>query len=380
MHNKKDIYDRLGVQKFINAAGTYTIIGGSRMSKKTLEDMADAAASHVEIRKLQKKVHKKLAEITNNEAAYVCNGAACGIYLSVAACIAIKEGKNFNYIPVERVREMEVITFSAHRNPYDRGVQELGAKIVQIGYPNIILPATSEDLENAITENTAAIYYAVGSDGGWVPKGGLSFEETIKIAKEKNIPVIVDSAAQVPPVENLWYYTENGADVALFSGGKDLRGPQASGLIVGKKNLVYEVTKVGFPNYGIGRMLKVGREEIVGLYSAVKQFVNMDHEARKIWCEDQIKQLQEAFLKSDLFQVDRTYPNEAGQPIPRAFVHILANNRLTAEKLRQLLMEGEYGIYTTSEERNGVYINPMTLQEGEMSIILEKFKEIEQQV
>ncbi|SKC86303.1 aminotransferase class V-fold PLP-dependent enzyme [Maledivibacter halophilus] len=377
MEKRKDIYDRLGVKKFINAAGTYTAIGGSRMSKKTLEDIADAAASHVEIRELQKNIHEKLAELTKNEGAYICNGAAAGLYLSIAACIASKEGKAFNYIPIAKIMEKEVVTFSAHRNPYDWSIKQLGAKIIQIGFPNIILPATAEDLENAITDNTVAVYYAAGSEDGWIPKGALSFEATVKVAKERNIPVIVDSAAQLPPVENLWNYTKQGADIAIFSGGKDLRGPQSSGLIVGRKKLIDIITKIGFPNYGIGRMLKVGREEIIGLFSAVEQFVNMDHEKRRNWCEDEIKRLQEAFNRSNLFKIDRTYPNEAGQPIPRAFVNIIDNNRLKAKKLQELLMEGEYGIYTNSEDRNGVYINPMTLQEGEMNIIIDRLKEIE---
>lgn len=375
-----NIYNKLNVKTFINAAGTYTVVGGSRMSEKTLQDMVDAARNHVEIRELQRIVHEKLAKLTNNEAAYISNGAACGIYLTIAACVSLKEKKLFNYISKERLQELEVITFRSHRNPYDRGIKEVGVKLVELGYPNIILPATKEDLDNTITKNTIAIFFVAGSEGSWVPAGGLTLEDTLEISKRKNIPVIVDAAAQLPPVENLWNYTQMGADIALFSGGKDLKGPQASGLIVGKKTIINEITKVGFPNYSIGRMLKVGREEIVGLYSAVEQYVTSDHSQRLRWCEEQIELLRVTLESSQLFKIIRTFPNEAGQPIPRAFVEIQNNELLSPSLLQEMLFEGVDSIFTTSENKNGVYINPMTLNKDEINVIINKFQHIEQRL
>lgn len=373
------IYDELGVQKLVNAAGTYTIIGGSKMSEGTIRAMKEASESHVEIRKLQSIVHKKLAEITKNEAAYISNGAAAGLFLSVAAAVALKYQKPFYYLSEEEIGKSEVIVFKAHRNPYDWSIKELGVKFREICYANNILPATTTDVLQAINENTVAIYYVASETKGWISDGFLSFDEVVNSVKEKNIPIIVDAAAQLPPLENLWRFNERGAAVTLFSGGKDLKGPQSSGLIVGKKYFVDQIINVGFPNYGIGRMLKVGREEIAGLYNAIKEYINLDHDKFRAWGEEQIKLLDDKLKDSKCFHVERSFPNEAGQPIPRAFIRI-KNNIISPEKLRERLMSFEVGIYTMSEGRDGVYINPMTLNDNEISYIIKCFMTIENEL
>ncbi len=371
------IYKKLGVKTFINAAGTYTILGGSRMSKKTLDDMTNAAQYHVEIRELQQTIHHKIAEITNNEAAYISNGAASGIYLAIAACISLKKKKPFHYIHQEEIKKLEVITNRAHRTPYDRGILDTGVQLVEIGYPNIILPASEVELRNSITPNTVAIFHVEGGSGGWQPSGGLALESSIKIAKEFNIPIIVDAAAQLPPKENLWKFTKKGADVVLFSGGKDICGPQSSGLILGAKKIINLITDLGFPNYSIGRMMKVGREEIVGLYSAIKQYIDHDEEQRLQWCENQINILQSSLSTSKLFVIERHFPNEAGQPIPRGFVRLYDNSKITTQKLCKLLISKDPAIYVGCEGSEGIYINPMTLKDGEIQTICEQLIEIE---
>lgn len=366
------IYKELGVKPLINAAGTYTVLGGSRMSEKTLADMAQAASSFVQIKELQKAVHRELASLTRNEGAYVSNGAATGLFLAVAACIQRKLGKPLYYTQKSDIQQMNVVMFKAHRNPYDLVIGHLGAQYRELSFPNIILPPTEQDIEQAIDENTAAIYYA---QSGWVAPGFLPLEQTIAIARRYGVPVIVDAAAQLPPVENLWHFTtELGADIALFSGGKDLRGPQASGLMVGKRELTEMVASIGFPNYGVGRMMKVGREELVGLYSAISQYLEMDHQARYHWCEAQIKKIQAACEGSTSFCVERSYPNEAGQPIARAFVRIVADG-ITPEALCTHMREGDPAVWVNSDGQNGIYINPMTLTQGETEQVIRRLLE-----
>lgn len=362
-----NIYQELGVQTVINAAGTYTVLGGSRMSEETTAAMREAARDFVPIREMQSAVNTAIAKLTRNEAAYVCNGAATGLYLAVAASIERLRGKRFYYMTKEEVASCNIVMFRAHRNPYDLVIGHLGAQYREIAFPNLVLPPTPEDLSSAIDDNTAAVYFATT---GWAPPGSLSLEETIKTAKQKNIPVIVDAAANLPPVENLWAFTEMGADAVLFSGGKDLQGPQASGLVVGSKEFLDIIASIGFPNYGIGRMMKVGREEMAGLYSAVKQYVNMDHERRAQWCEEQISLLIDGLAAHKRLKAERRYPNEAGQPIARVFVE------LTGEETADLcgfLLEGNPPIYAFSEGQNGVFINPMSLREGEMEVIVRRF-------
>lgn len=369
------IYEELGVDTFINAAGTYTAIGGSRMSKATSKAMNEASEHHVEIRKLQKVVHSKLAELTNNEDAFVSNGAAAGLYICTGAALAKKYGKKAYYLTKEEINDAEIIIFAAHRNPYGQVVSQYGVTVKEIGYPNIILPLTELDLEMAINSKTAAIFFFVGDDGGWVAKGGLNFKSTAKIANKHNVPLIVDCAAQIPPVTNLWEYTSNGADVAVFSGGKDIKGPQAAGLVLGKSSFLQHVHETGFPNYGYGRMLKTGREEIVGMYHAVKELVELDHDARNKWAERQIELLTSALEDTKNFSVTRTYPNEAAQPMPRASVVFPEN--VSADEILELLMKGENKIMCNSEEPNQVFVNPMTLKEGEIQLVIKKFKYID---
>jgi len=316
----RDNYAELGVKKVLNAAGTYTMVGGSRMSERTLDAMREAARSHVVIKELQAKAHERLALLTKNEAAFITNGAACALHITGAAAVGRHYGRPHASLSPEQIAKCEIIIHRAHRNPYDWAVKLLGTKLVEIGFPNMILPTTSEDLELAITENTVAIYYFFMLPGGWMPQGALSFEETLKVAERHRIPVIVDAAAQLPPVDNLWRITEQGASACLFSGGKDLRGPQASGLVVGKKNFMEWVERTAFPTYGVGRMFKLGREEIVGLLSAVEEYVAMDHDARAAWCEEQIVKMQSAFRESGMISVERVFPNEAGQPLPQMIV------------------------------------------------------------
>ncbi|MGL4676369.1 MAG: hypothetical protein ACRCWI_01715 [Brevinema sp.] len=369
------LYQDLGISTFINAAGTYTAIGGSRMSKKTLADMATAAQSFVHIRELQQAVNKRLATITNNEAAAVCNGAAAGLYLCCVACMSLLYNKSYNYLSKKQIEESEFIVFRAHRNPYDWGLRLLGVSVKELGFPNIIQAATAEELEASLSEKTAGIFYAYSASKGWIADGELGLEETINIAKKYCIPVIVDAAAQLPKKENLWYITkELGATVALFSGGKELRGPQSSGLIVGSEEFLKVFVQHNFPNYGPGRMLKTGREEIVGLLSAVEQYIKEDTNERIQWCEHQIQKLVDFGNTSSLYTIVRSFPNEAGQPIPRAKITLSQGG--VVQVVEHLL---EQSIFTALE-RGKLFINPTCLDEGETEIIIQALTKIQNQI
>lgn len=370
-----DIYSELEVKKIINAAGTYTVLGGSRMSDKTLEDIKSASGSFVQIRELQKKVNSEVAKITKNEAAYITNGATAGLYLATCAAVQRKLGKGRHYyLTLEDAARCNVAIFKSHRNPYDYTIGQAGVKYNEIGYPNFILPVTEEDLRQAINENTVAVYYAWAI---WTPAGAeiISLEDTIRVAHEYDIPVIVDAAAQLPPLENLWKFTtEMGADAALFSGGKDIRGPQSSGLMVGKKDFIDTVSSIGFPTYGAGRMQKVGREELIGLYSALKQYVEMDHDKRAEWCEGEVQKVIDATAGSQVFRAQRDFPNEAGQPIARALVKIIKDG-LDVEEVKSKLLDGEPSVFVMDDGNNNFFINPMEMYEGETEIIIERLKE-----
>ncbi|PCJ94227.1 MAG: hypothetical protein COA52_05710 [Hyphomicrobiales bacterium] len=368
-----DVYARLGVTKLINAAGTYTAIGGSRMSSQTLAAMAEAAEHYVNIRELQSAVHQKIAEITRNEAAYVSNGAACGLALCAAAAISRLKQKSFELLSRDEVESCEIAILRAHRNPYDWALQFTGATLNEIGYPNIIQIPDKARLIEEIGPNTAAIYFAYGPAGGWLPDGAPSFEIVAQVAKEKGIPLIVDAAAQVPPKSNLWEITRKGATVALFSGGKDLCGPQASGLLVGEKDFLQSVTDIGFPNYGIGRLFKVGREELIGLLSAIEQYLAHDEDLRATQAEADVERICTGLRGSNIVQASRAFPNEASQPIARIRLEPLT---MSVDVLQKRLLESEPSIFA-GVERGALYVNPMTLSGDEVDIVLSALQSLD---
>ena len=359
------IYEELGVPPVINAMGTFTIYGGSKMSPQTLRDMQEAAASFVDIRHLQRRLSQAAAELTHNEAAYICGGASCGVYLSLLAAIAKKRGKKVRHLTREDFYRSEVILFRSHRNPYDIVLDQLGVKLVELAYPNHGLKDPLGDILAAVTPDTAAVYYL---ESGWAAPGAPALSDVIRAARTAEIPVVLDAAAMLPPVENLWAYTAAGVDLAVFSGGKDLRGPQSSGLIVGSLSLIGILLEEGFPTHGYGRMFKVGREEMAGLYSALKQFLAADHGARKRDAEEQVALAQNMLGGHPLYKPLRSYPNEAGQPIPRVHVR-LKEGAVSSEQILEFLAAGSPPVIAADSGPDGFYLNPMTLTMAEMELI-----------
>ena len=225
-----NLYDELGVRPVINANATLTRLGGSVMPPEVIAAMQEAARFHVDIEELHDRIGEKLAEITGNEAAMVATGAAAGIVLAVAACASNGDPELARRLPhTDALERNEVIMFTSHRNGYDFAVRQSGVRVVEIGSATHTGPI---ELEAAFSPRTAAFIWFQGSFTG---KGDLPIEQVIAACRARNVPVIVDGAAQLPPVENLWRFTQMGAACAIFSGGKDLRGPQTTGLVVGQR-------------------------------------------------------------------------------------------------------------------------------------------------
>jgi L-seryl-tRNA(Ser) seleniumtransferase len=214
-------------------------------------------------------VGEKIAEWTHNEAAYISCGAAAGIVLSTAACITGLDPEKRERLPFTDGMKNEII---AHRCGVEYGftIQQAGGRVVLIGTEQ---GASADDLEQAINERTAAIF-VVHKNG--LMDGQVPLEEQIAIGKRHGVPVIVDAAAQIPPVENLWRFTHLGADLVIFSGGKGLCGPQSSGLILGRRDLV---AACAFNTNPAAHRApdESGKEEIVGLLAAVRWSLNLDH-------------------------------------------------------------------------------------------------------
>ena len=371
-----DIYDQLGVNKVINGAATLTRLGGSIMPPKVLEAMAEASRHFVDIDDLQAKVGTKIAEWTHNEAAYVSCGAAAGLVLATAACIAGLDPDKRERLPYTDGMANEVIVHKHNRVGYDFAVRQAGARLVEIGDEG---GTTADELEGAITGKTAArlYFYNVVRMPGLVP-----LEQAIESAHRRGVPLIVDAAAQIPPVDNLWRFTHMGADLALFSGGKGLCGPQSSGLILGRADLIEACAFHACPRPFVGRPMKVGKEELVGLMVAVRRYLDLDHAALMQRYEDQVQYAIDALSALPGLSARRSFPSEAGQPMPRAEIVLdeaaLQERRpaLTRDDLLAQLRDGEPSIALSPAGAGGVYLNPQTLEPGQEQIIVQRIIQI----
>jgi L-seryl-tRNA(Ser) seleniumtransferase len=361
------LYESLGVRPVINAYATLTRLGGSLMPPEVLQAMNEAALHFVDLHELQRRVGERIAELTQNEAAYVSTGAAAGLVLAAAACITGSDPELIHRFPDLTELKNEIIVHHTHRNGYDYAVREIGARIVEIGSA---AGATRADLERAITPRTAAVFWF---QGAMTTPGDLPLPEVIAVAKAHHIRVVVDAAAQLPPVSNLWNFTQMGADLAVFSGGKDLRGPQSSGLVLGRRDLIEACRLHGSPNHAVGRPMKVGKEEMAGLLAAVERYLKLDHAAREHYCETTVSDWCAAVNAIPGLSAQRTFPNEAGQPLPRCLITV-EPGRLGIERdaIVEQLAAGDPAIIVEPVGEDNIHVNPMTLEAGEEAIILSR--------
>mgnify|MGYP002622555145 CR=1 FL=1 len=365
-----NIYDRLGVRTLINAVDTYTAIGGSLIPAEVMDAMVEASKYFVSIEELQDKAGERIARLTRNESACVTSGAAAGLALATAACVTGENPALAARLPDTRGMKNEVIIHRCQRNGYDHAVRQIGVQIVEIGFVDGTHPW---ELEAAINERTACIVYFAASV---YSRGALPLEQVIEIGNKHGVPVIVDAAAQLPPVENLWKYTELGAAAAIFSGGKTLRGPQSTGLVVGKSSLIRACRVNANPRHSIGRSMKLGKEEIVGLLAAVERYVSLDHEQTSETLERCVREMGERMALLGL-RTKRLYPGPVGQTYPRLAVYPDNKNGWSAERLQAELAAGTPGIMVgLTEDKHAVIVNPLQLTEEEVRIVMSRIRQV----
>ncbi|GAA3086382.1 L-seryl-tRNA(Ser) seleniumtransferase [Kribbella aluminosa] len=405
----------LGVRPVINANATVTVLGGSLMPPPVVQAMNEAAAQFVDLPELNQRVGERLAELTHNEAAYVTSGAAAAITLAVAACVTT-ESQAFP-------RDAEVVMFTSQRNGYDYSARLTGARIVEVGpsiralrkalssnppTPTKQFPAAERGVsaslgtlaepgapaeipaepdgsaeqgvsDEAGTFSGQGVSGEVGGSGKaacvlWFAgahyaEGALEVEEVVRCAREFGVPVIVDAAAQIPPVASLWRFTRDvGADAVIVSGGKGLRGPQASGLVLGKRWLIERLRAHTSPLHELGRGMKVGKEELMGLLAAVEWTLAQDEPAILAGYEQIVDNWIVGLQGIPGMLVERGYPSEAGQPHSRAVLRL--QNR---DEVLKALWDGtpRISVGTHGLPDDAIALNPQTLQPGEEHLVLE---------
>ncbi len=374
LQNEMGIYQELGLQDVIVATGNFTELGGSLMPAEVLEAMRNAARSFVSIPALHERAGQVIADLTGAEAGYVTSGAAAGLVLATAACMTGSNPAAIQQLPDTEGLKNEVVIHKAHSNHYNRMMRLAGAKVKEVGYgAHRTLPW---QLESALNEKSAAIVYVVAQF--LVSQTALPLSEVLRIARAKGVPVIVDAANELPPVENLRKFIEMRADLVIFSGGKDLQGPQPSGFICGRQDLIAACALNGAPNHGIGRPMKVGKEEIVGLVAALKRYVGLDHQARIARWERKVSLIVDGLADIERLRVSRVFPDYTGRPVPRAWLTWDEEKAsLTKQDVLDALAHGSPVIRVLEEYAGkGLLIDPTTLVDGQEAIITERLRKI----
>lgn len=391
-------YEKLGLTPIINAAGTLTRLGGSVMLPEVRDAMQEAANDLVPIDQLQAVASKIIAEACGSEAGYITSGASAGLTLATAACMVGLDIAMMDRLPFQTGGKNEVIICRPHRNSYDHAYRAAGAALVEVGmsdrYTGVGVRETEIwEIDAAITERTAAIAYTASAFS--YP----ALKAVCDLARKRGVPVIVDAAGQLPPPSNLKRFIAEGADLVSFSGGKALRGPQGTGVLAGRQDLIASVALqqldmdvtfelwnppaqlipkdalVGAPRHGIGRGYKVAKEQIVGLIVALRLFDEDRAQKDYVRWADYLGTIERGVQHKcqNIKAVFLAPRHELGYPL----LEIQLNERdlgFTAYDLTARLKNGKPPVYVGERKvmDGSILIHPANLNEATTEIVVQR--------
>ena len=369
------VYQKLGVRPIIHGAGTTTRYGGSLMRPETIEAMREAARAFVNIDELNEAAGAAIARMLGAEAAFVTGGAAAGLVLQAAACMTGDDAAKVARLPDTTGMQHEFIIQRAHRFMYDQAFRVAGGVLVEIGIGRRTAPY---ELESAINTRTAAVVYLVSPFTS--PPGILQFEEVCEIAHRHGVPVVVDAASMLPPRENLFKYVRLGADLVNYSGGKGIRGPQSTGILAGRKDLIRAAVLNSSPNQGVGRAAKTSKEEIVGLVTALELFLAEDEEAEMNRYQEICTSIVDALR--DIPGIRPVVEHDTvNRVIPHAVVYFEPSwDGPSGHTVQVALAQGDPHIYVQQGPHQGGYfdeiaIDPINLQPGDDDLITSRLRQ-----
>ena len=361
---KKDYFKELGIRTFINAAGTYTSMTGSLMAQEVVEAINYGSHEYVNLDELHDKVGQRIAQLLNCEAATVSSGCFGAMSIAMAGVMCGKDPQKVKQLPNTEGLRNEVILQESHSIGYSQALTNVGAKLVKV--------KTAQELENAISEKTAMLWFLNAN----TENGDIKWEEFVQLGKKHNIPTFIDCAADVPPVENLFKFTEMGFDMVAFSGGKGLRGPQSAGLLLGKKTYI-EAARLHTPPRGetIGRGMKVNKEEVLGMLAALELYLAKDHKAEWQMWETQIDLISNAAKSVEGVETIIHVPPHANH-VPSLKIRWDENKvKISPNQLREILRNGSPSIETVGNNRE-VGITTWMMVPGQETIVAEKIQSI----
>lgn len=339
--SRTSVYRRLGLRPVINFRGTYTTIGASKQWPELFEAQAEAAREYVVLEELQEAIGERLAKLTGTEGAMVSTGAAGAIAIGTYACIAGDDTERIKRLPDLSGMKNEVVIQKVHRISYDHAVRGAGVKIVEV--------ETLDELKNAINERTAMVYFLPGNtnDRTW-GDDWIRLADVLRVTKPAGVPVLADCANVLPPWDNIPKIAKTGIDLLAISGGKHMRGPQCSGILAGRKDLLRAAWLNSNPHSDSnGRPMKVGREEMVALWLACEKYASLDFRAVDKQCERQAKDLAETLEGIPGVRTEKP-PFERMRRVHR--VTALWDEQakgLTAAEVEQRLMDGDPRVAVT---------------------------------
>ena len=371
-----DYYQKLGVTPFINAAGTYTVLSASTMPDEVQAAAALAAKKPVNLNELLEASGAYLAKQLHCEAALVTSGAAAALVVGTAACVTLGNDQSILGIPTDMAGlKNEVIVQKLHRYGYDHALRNCGIRFVEI--------ETLEQYEQAFNGRTVmAHFFNAGV-------GKISREDWVRVAHQHGVPCFNDAAADVPPISNLWKYTQMGFDLVTFSGGKGLRGPQCSGLLLGRKDLIGAAKKNNSPNSNtIGRGMKVAKEEIVGLVAAVDWFLKQDDAAMEAEYRRRADAIAKGLNSVPTLQTQIFVP-EVANHVPHLHITYDQNRvKITGAEVMKKLREGTPRIELNPSTGgasasaglpggpNTIVVGVWMLQPGEETIVANRLRDV----
>ena len=360
---KRNILKELGIRTFVNAAGTYTAMTASLMHDEVVETIKQSAKQFAMLDEVQDKVGEKIAELCHAEAATVTAGCWSALVLGTAGVLTGMDMKKVAQLPDVTGMKAEVIVQKGHNIGYVHALTNTGAIIVEI--------ETAQELEKAINEKTAMMWFL----NTYAPMGKIQHEEWVAIAKKHKIPTMIDMAADVPPVSNLWKYNELGFDLVCVSGGKAMCGPQSAGILMGRKDLIAAARLSAPPRGGnIGRGMKVNKEEIVGMYVALEKYINQDHDAEwKMW-ESKIDSIKTAVNSIEGVITEISVPPIANHT-PLLFINWDESKVKTSNKDLMLKLRNGSPSIEVMANGTGINITVFMLQEGEEKIVAKRVRE-----
>ncbi len=358
------LYARLGVKPVINGVGVVTVLGGSIMPPEVVQAMEEASRFFIPLPELEKKVGARIAELLHAPAAMVTCGAASAIAVGTAACLSQGDPAKLRQLPNRDGIRYEVIQQKSHRSGYEHQMELCGAKIVTV--------ETRKELDAAINDKTGMMFFLNKAE----PHGQIKSDAFVKVAKERGVSTMNDAASDATPKENLWKYTKQGFDLVIFSGGKALRGPQSSGLLLGRKDLIEASLPAMSPFGGIGRGMKVGKEELCGLLAAVERYLKVDHQAEWHELETRVTSIRAALKGVPGVVTDRLIPEIANEVPHVTVAWDEAARGLTSQAVTEKLLASEPPIHVQRPGAGQLLISVWMMRGEEHKIVGRRLREL----